>query len=566
MLRDNSAQRDVDDLRTQVQRDTTAAMSHHVAMSSPATWNIPTVDGSTFPISLSPGDTAVFVGANGTGKSALSHWLHKQAPESVPVVRLLAHRRLWMSSSGPETTPSSYSSFVSILAHNDLDPTSRYRDESSEQRSAGILFRLMSAESERNSQVAKMVARGTLPKNLDPSPLERISHLLQIAGLELTFQVGLGMSFVAERNGLQYPIEQMSDGEKAGFLLATEIVLAEADSVIILDEPERHLHRSISGHLIFQMVAERPDCRFVVFTHDVDLADRLRQKSAPSTIVRSVAWDGPDASGWTLEQLPTGAPIPEKARHALLGGRDRILFVEGTAASLDSLLYETLFANWSIQTGGSCRDVIQTVSGLQRAPELHWITAAGIVDGDARTPAEASGLERQRVFSLPVNEVESLYFLPEIIQKMAEWQARQLNLSSDTLLDDALEAGISKLSFPDVQSNLAAANAEKILRRQIQSKAPSKSEIHSAGSSISIKVNSPYKEQLDALKTAIENRDWETLVINYSVRDTPALDAISKALQYPNRSIYQQAVLGRMRDDTDFLEVLRTKFPSFIEP
>lgn len=541
-------------------------MRHSIDMDPLATWHVPTLAGSQLPLSISPGEIAVFVGANGAGKSALSHWLHKRIPKGVPTVRLLAHRRLWMSSSGPETTPSSFTTNSSLLAYEDLKPTSRYKDAHADKRTASILFRLLSAENVRNSQVAGLAASDSLPEELEPSPLEQISLLLQAADLELTLQIGHHMSFDVVRNGHLYPIEQMSDGEKAGFLLATEVVLADANSVIILDEPERHLHRSISGHLVNQIVTERPDCGFVIFTHDIDLADKLRHKSARTIIVRSVAWNKPEPSDWHLEELPPEGTIPEEARHAVLGGRDRILFIEGTSASLDSSLYSCLFPDWSIQPSGSCREVAQVVSSLRRAPELHWITAAGIVDSDARTQTEAEKLEEQGVLTLPVNEVESLYYLPEVIQAMAEWQARQLDLSADTLFDNAVRAGIAKLAGSQVQSNLAASNAEKILHRRIQSASPSKSEIPGAGATVHISLESPYQDQLDDVKAAVNRTDWEALVTNYSVRDSPALDAISKALKYPDRSTYQQAVLGRLRDDVDLLEGMRGRLPELPIP
>ncbi|WP_210602828.1 AAA family ATPase [Brevibacterium oceani] len=529
-------------------------------------WDIPTLSGTPFSLSLSPGESAVFVGANGTGKSALSHWLHKQVPENVPTVRLLAHRRLWLSSSGPETTASYFTNISTTLSYEDREPTSRYRDVRGDDRTAGLLFRLMSAENERNSRVAKLVDGGSIPEKPESSPLLRISCLLQAVGLELTFHIGPNMSFAVQKDGHQYPIEQMSDGEKAGFLLAAEVVLADEGTVIILDEPERHLHRSISGSLVGQMVTDRPDCGFVVFTHDLYLVDRLRHESAHTMIVRAVAWNEPNVSGWDLEELPTQAPIPEEARHAVLGGRDRILFVEGTPASLDSSLYELLFPGWSIQSVGSCREIIQMVSSLRRAAELHWITAAGIVDGDARTSAETEKLKEQGILALPVNEVESLYFLPEVIQAMAKWQERQLSSSAETLFDDALRAGVAKIASLEVQSNLAAANAEKILHRRIQSELPSRSEIPNTGASLNLTVDSPYQDQLDALEKAVNASNWEVLVTAYSVRDSPALDAISKALKYPNRAIYQQAVLGRLRDDATLLKSLRAKLPSLPLP
>ncbi len=276
-------------------------------MSSLAEWNIPRLNGTSAPLTLSPSETAIFVGANGTGKSALSHWLRKHVPHGASIVHIRAHRKLWLTSPGPDTTPSNYATYSSILAQEDLKPASRHKDARADQRSAGILFRLLSAENERNFRVSRLATGDSLPEELEPSPLDRITDLLQAAGLGLTFHVGKSMSFEVERQGHRYPIDQMSDGEKAAFLLATEVLLADANSVIILDEPERHLHRSISGRLIIQIVAERPDCAFVAFTHDLDLTDRLRHKSTSTTVVRSVKWNGPNPLGWDLEELPPQA-------------------------------------------------------------------------------------------------------------------------------------------------------------------------------------------------------------------------------------------------------------------
>src|SRR5699024_7740850 len=124
-------------------------MPHSDAMSSLVEWSIPTLNGASPALSLSPSETAVFVSANGTAKSALSHWLHKQVPHGVSIVHIRSHRRLWMTSSGPDTTPSNYATYSGILAREDLQPTSRHKDAKADQRSAGILFRLIRAENER---------------------------------------------------------------------------------------------------------------------------------------------------------------------------------------------------------------------------------------------------------------------------------------------------------------------------------------------------------------------------------------------------------------------------------
>lgn len=527
-------------------------------MTSPVTWQIPTPSGSQ-DLALCPGEVAVVVGANGAGKSALSYWMATHVPPTTPVVRLRAHRKLWMSSSGPETTPNNFEMFRPILEREDQDASSRYQDANPDQRSANTLFRLLSQINHRNAVVAGLVDSHSDTTNIEPSILTTISRMLQAVCLDLGFKVTANSSFEVEKNGSSYPIEQMSDGEKASFLLAAEVLLADEGSVIVLDEPERHLHRSISARLITQLVESRSDCRFAIFTHDLDLAYRLGCDSVDIIILRAVSWSGADVACWDLQELPPAAPMPDDARRAVLGGRDQILFVEGVSDSLDARLYECLFPRWTVQPSGPCREVIQAVTGLRRAQELHWVKAVGIVDGDARTPAQRNVLAGEGILVLPVNEIESLYYLTDVIQIMAAHQESQLQIDSGTLYDTAVTAAIECLGDARVQSNLAAVNAEKIIRRELLSKAPVKASLPNAGPTISISVSSSYEREKVKLATAAADGDWTTIVENFSVRDSPALRAISKALEYPSSDTYQRAVLGRLHEDPALLDVIRKR-------
>lgn len=83
-----------------------------------------------------------------------------------------------------------------------------------------------------------------------------------------------------------------------------------------------------------------------------------------------------------------------------------------------------------------------------------------------------------------------------------------------------------------------------------------------AGSTICLNAVPPYQDQRDAVERAVKDSRWEALVTAYSVRDSPALDTIIKALRYPDRSTYQLAVLARLRDDADFWADLCAKLAS----
>ena len=69
-----------------------------------------------------------------------------------------------------------------------------------------------------------------------------------------------------------YTASEMSDGERAIFYLIGQVLLANKNSVLIVDEPELHVHRSIMSKLWDEMEAIRPDCAFVFVTHDLDFA------------------------------------------------------------------------------------------------------------------------------------------------------------------------------------------------------------------------------------------------------------------------------------------------------
>src|SRR5262249_12791097 len=69
-----------------------------------------------------------------------------------------------------------------------------------------------------------------------------------------------------------YPGGEMSDGERVALYLISQCLAAPAGSVIVIDEPELHLHQAIQARLWDQIEAARRDCVFVYITHDLGFA------------------------------------------------------------------------------------------------------------------------------------------------------------------------------------------------------------------------------------------------------------------------------------------------------
>ncbi|MGY6550455.1 MAG: AAA family ATPase [Erythrobacter sp.] len=90
---------------------------------------------------------------------------------------------------------------------------------------------------------------------------------------------------------------EMSDGERAIFYLIGQTLLADESTLLIIDEPELHVHRSIMSKLWDELEAARADCAFVFITHDLEFA---ASRVAEKYVIRDYA----PASGWTIEAVP----------------------------------------------------------------------------------------------------------------------------------------------------------------------------------------------------------------------------------------------------------------------
>jgi ABC-type molybdenum transport system ATPase subunit/photorepair protein PhrA len=377
------------------------------------TWPIPTGTAdspSTIEVRAVPGATTVVVGANGSGKSALAHWLYANAGAE-RATRIVAHRQIWLEQGGHNIAPSQYSQVTQQLLHYNIQPNSRWLDHNPNVRATLPLYRLLAAEAARNGHVSALVDRGLRDEELEDalvevgeSPIGIINRILRRSGLPIEIAVAVDQTFTASRlGGDPYPISVMSDGEKSSLLLAADVLTAPPGVIQIIDEPERHLHRAISAQLVHSIVAERPDCHLVTLTHDLDLADTLHALGAAVLVLNGCEW-GPsnDVTRFDLTQLQADSGFPEGVRRAVLGGRTRVLFVEGDAASLDAPLFKLLYPEWPLQAVGGCSEVIRCVKGIAHTESLHWMTARGIVDEDRRTTSVKQALADVGILVLDV--------------------------------------------------------------------------------------------------------------------------------------------------------------------
>lgn len=233
-------------------------------------WDVPGVGPHT-PVRVvaRAGHSTAVVGANGSGKSALGLWMERNKGGSAGIRRLIAHRKLWFQHAGLAITAAQHESTRRGVTEWSRQQESRYLDHADEQRASMILFDLLARVNHEHALMVAMYRTGTSPQEVEaklgPPLLDRLNAIFREAGLviELRLTDAQTLNAVNSTNGTEYPIFQMSDGEKSALLLAAEVLTTPTRSIYIIDEPERHLHRSISAGLVEAIIADRPDSHFV---------------------------------------------------------------------------------------------------------------------------------------------------------------------------------------------------------------------------------------------------------------------------------------------------------------
>ena len=183
-----------------------------------------------------------------------------------------------------------------------------------------------------------------------------------------------------------FRIAHLSDGERSATIMAATVLIVEAGTLLLIDEPERHLHRSIVVPFLSALFEQRQDCSFVISTHEISLP--ISSPQSRVLLIHRCEWSGSNATAWEANVFDASEELPEELKLAILGARQRILFVEGEEHSLDQPLYCALFPGVLVVSKGSCGEVQRSVNGLRDTESTHHVRAFGLIDADGRSQEE----------------------------------------------------------------------------------------------------------------------------------------------------------------------------------
>ena len=386
--------------------------------------------GEFLTVSAEVGQQLYVVGPNGTGKSALfQHWVTSVGGFNIR--RIAAHRQTWFESGNLDFTARRRKNFETSVINWDREVNARWMEHNPAQRQSAVLFDLVAKDNTRYRTIGQYIDDSDLDEatafaSKSESPFKQLNDLLRLGTLTVSLSNSNDEEILAQHrsSGLSFSIAQMSDGERAAALMAANVLTVDPGTLFLIDEPERHLHRSVIEPFLSALFAKRQDCAFLISTHEISLP--IANPEADVIILRSCTWSGDQAIAWDAEVVESGANLPEDLKRDVLGARRRILFVEGGPNSLDLSLYGALFPQLSVVPKGSCEEVIRAVKGLRSSYEHHHVEAIGLVDRDDRTQDQVNELAQCNVFALDTCSVESLYYCSNAIEAVAYRQAESL--------------------------------------------------------------------------------------------------------------------------------------------
>jgi predicted ATPase len=526
---------------------------------APPKLTIPIV-GGTKQVEVEAGRTIFIVGRNGTGKSALVHQMLSMLGEKV--IYLPGSRPNFFDNESLSMTPASRRTLSSNLKAWDSSPDTRWHSLSGTSRNEKAIHDLLSAEMQFNVDAANDIKRDGATSaaisrlQSNTSPLDRVNTLLSQANLPVSTKVDAG-ELKATRDGNVYSIAKTSDGERAALVFTAEVVAAPDGTIFLVDEPELHLHPAIVVPLLIALIAEKPKCHFIISTHELELP--INSKSPKIILVRGCTWNSNNVASWDVDILENSENIPESLRVDVLGSRRKILYIEGTSASLDQPLYALLFPSVSIRPRDNCREVARATAGLRDIESQHRVSAYGLVDNDGIGVEKIAQWETQGIYALPVFSVESFYYAAETLKAVADQQSATLGMAADTLLLEAKTAGLASLKKANLE-HLAARLAERQMYDQILPALPDREAMIGGNAlPISIQIDSPYPGELQKLKDLIAANDLDGIVARYPVRETSVLTQIAKGLRFTGREDYEKAALTRIHENNTLRAALKAK-------
>lgn len=222
-----------------------------------------------------------------------------------------------------------------------------------------------------------------------------------------------GLKVLVSYGGAKFSLSKLSEGERSILYLIGQCLFSPYNSIIIIDEPDLHIHKSIISNLFDKIESKRKDCAFIYITHDIDfITSRIAEKYVIKEFNRS---NDTNDDKWEILKIEENDDIPEDILNLIVGSRKPILFVEGESGknSLDRI-YQSVYPEFKVILSGNCAEVINRTKAGNKLGEHHRLKCFGLIDADGKTQIELDKLKEESIHALPVAIIENVFLIPDV--------------------------------------------------------------------------------------------------------------------------------------------------------
>lgn len=531
----------------------------------PVTIPIPTINGKNLSIDLSVGDVFFMLGANGSGKSSLLYKILRDL-EDENCVLMSAYRMNSFYDDQINYDSIEYETVSQKLQQNYRNKLRRYRinndflhyDSDILKEPSFSVRQLIHNSISNSTKLQQKVKAGKCVNKTDAiTEIDLLNSILKKSGFVIELFLNDQNQLMAQNNAYspikKYSIQQLSDGERAALIITSNILCAKPGSFIYLDEPERHLHRRLVSSLLSELIQRRKDCIFIISTHEISLPTYVHNSKI--FLVRQCIYENAEPTQWDVDiinqQDEQYTALEEVLKVDLLVSRKIMLFVEGTSASLDTPLYQTLFPTISVISKGSCEVVEQSVKGLRHNQGTHWVEAFGIIDNDNKNPTEIENLAKEYVFCLNVYSIESIYYHPQIIQWTLEYSKDINNIKN---INDTY-AEITQLMQDELtkqKKHLCGRAVNMKVRSEIMASMPKQADIEQKNIyEKTVNIPALLEKEYQQFDQYLANCNYESLMSHYPIREANLLNPIAKKCGFADRQRYEHNVTLMIQKNND---------------
>lgn len=359
----------------------------------------------------------IIVGKNGSGKSTLVNSLSSSALDNMTVIP--AQKVLYYA---PETLNRVENVAVDTFRLKNLGHTNKkikIDGNSSELISPFTEMVMALINNDVNVHYFNEI-EGT-------SEFDRVKEIWKEIIPEITFKITdpakKDIFAYKNKNNEEYSLNGLSDGEKCILFYIGNVILAEKDSYIVIDEPETFLNPASYNRLWDILIKERSDCQFIFTSHNPDFItarDNTTLVWCKNFSLENKGLTYNSELKILAEKDKLSSELPTELISELVGSRKRILFCEGTNEKYDYKIYSKLYKEYTVKPVGGHDKVIQYTKTFNELPQWIENSAIGIIDNDGMSNSEKESLKKDNVFCLPYNEIEMLLLDEEVIFQVLE--------------------------------------------------------------------------------------------------------------------------------------------------